>query len=1177
MRETLGNPKTYEEYVIAKKVRDHENLDRWFKAVFKDRANYIRALYPECSTPTEVWDAKNEEGRWRLHEELEVGSNVIPRLTFDRFIPLGLYPANYRPRQRSPKKVARPIIIETWPALLKEALEPETVNWKEAIECKKLDMATKELEIKQQTGKPIREDVPSEPPRDEPGDQNSAGSKQTVTQASDMVSSIWDMPNANFTIETTSPMPTAIVVVEGGPSFDYISEQITKIKTSRVTVVSTDHKDTKSYEIKACVTLSPSCNLIRNKVPEHVTRKHIKDLTTNGYTVFTVRSPTDMSFISKLKFYLNSNLDYNQYLCPCGCLYETNTTYPGCPLYSCQYFKVTNSIVKRNILSLKGDSPVMYAAMKIEQKKVGEHEHKCAKCSIYYVHYHQHTYKNHKQYEYQCPNPDCVWFFEKNPKTASNPTGSVLSSKLHTQGEAPNVNDFRLTVKPASTNKIGETIKDRRNIVEHDGEIDFYDLDESILHSVGLDLHLGAGFALKAVERYARDWRRFVPKTIQLGDCIPVKTIGKATDYLLVTKRRSFVPFSYKTSITKALNNFARFHVEQVSCPRFDCDLNGNKWEEVKEMIPRDCRTIFNVYKTNKAETQPWKFANGKIFNSRHTIKPRHSIPNLDVENFGEYDIDFGRISPKEFVKAVINRKFDHLITRVDAKTLKKGSSGLLLKRNMTANNEIVDWLDGEYCYVIGISKGKIVNGLEKHAHKRADEFWAEIITIKDLMETDDKAGAHIHTCIKCDTNYVHYHKHKTADHPQFPFQCPNSNCEWYFKKKTVTKENPTTSIDCLAYEARQKHKRHVDWQEEMRLKEEYKSHFTKYIPSRPDIGTGIFWAGQDKLNALMSNDNRPGAHQHFCTICSHHFIHYYSDIQNLTCNYKQDCPNVRCPMFFRNYESSVLNKTGTIPTQEYYYKQSFGKDKELLMHKSKRDYSVHMHVCLSCNTAFDHEHYSSESEHFDKICPNPFCEYFSFGNSLQPRILNFNGFQSINTKHWSVNEGRLSYRDKFYIRAAHQFSGKELYQGYDVFTNGIQVEEFIKFLKTGSLDHLIKETDTRSLKKGDSGIIIKKSKTTESKKVVWGDGMEYCMIMGINNEGHILNCLVPEQYNNVEEFWSDQEPETSKSLGTQINELAQGVGNLLSKAVSTETQTSPKSRQKPTLTPSLSYTPQLP
>lgn len=316
MRETLGNPKTYEEYVIAKKVRDHENLDRWFKAVFKDRANYIRALYPECSTPTEVWDAKNEEGRWRLHEELEVGSNVIPRLTFDRFIPLGLYPANYRPRQRSPKKVARPIIIETWPALLKEALEPETVNWKEAIECKKLDMATKELEIKQQTGKPIREDVPSEPPRDEPGDQNSAGSKQTVTQASDMVSSIWDMPNANFTIETTSPMPTAIVVVEGGPSFDYISEQITKIKTSRVTVVSTDHKDTKSYEIKACVTLSPSCNLIRNKVPEHVTRKHIKDLTTNGYTVFTVRSPTDMSFISKLKFYLNSNLDYNQYLCP---------------------------------------------------------------------------------------------------------------------------------------------------------------------------------------------------------------------------------------------------------------------------------------------------------------------------------------------------------------------------------------------------------------------------------------------------------------------------------------------------------------------------------------------------------------------------------------------------------------------------------------------------------------------------------------------------------------------------------------------------------------------------------------------------------------------------------------------------------------------------------------------
>lgn len=48
--------------------------------------------------------------------------------------------------------------------------------------------------------------------------------------------------------------------------------------------------------------------------------------------------------------------------------------------------------------------------------------------------------------------------------------------------------------------------------------------------------------------------------------------------------------------------------------------------------------------------------------------------------------------------------------------------------------------------------------------------------------------GHHAHKCIKCGVDYVHYHPHKTADHPQFAFQCPNLDCEWHFSKGTAFK-----------------------------------------------------------------------------------------------------------------------------------------------------------------------------------------------------------------------------------------------------------------------------------------------------------------------------------------------------------------------------------------------------
>lgn len=42
MRDSLGDPRTYEEYLVAKKLRDYKNLRRWFEAVFKERASMIR-------------------------------------------------------------------------------------------------------------------------------------------------------------------------------------------------------------------------------------------------------------------------------------------------------------------------------------------------------------------------------------------------------------------------------------------------------------------------------------------------------------------------------------------------------------------------------------------------------------------------------------------------------------------------------------------------------------------------------------------------------------------------------------------------------------------------------------------------------------------------------------------------------------------------------------------------------------------------------------------------------------------------------------------------------------------------------------------------------------------------------------------------------------------------------
>lgn len=67
---------------------------------------------------------------------------------------------------------------------------------------------------------------------------------------------------------------------------------------------------------------------------------------------------------------------------------------------------------------------------------------------------------------------------------------------------------------------------------------------------------------------------------------------------------------------------------------------------------------------------------------------------------------------------------------------------------------------------------------------------------------------AHNHKCIKCGKLYIHYHRYKYAAHPQYPKQCPNTQCEWYHDGNNETEarlvqkirndNNETTTIKYL-------------------------------------------------------------------------------------------------------------------------------------------------------------------------------------------------------------------------------------------------------------------------------------------------------------------------------------------------------------------------------------------
>lgn len=60
--------------------------------------------------------------------------------------------------------------------------------------------------------------------------------------------------------------------------------------------------------------------------------------------------------------------------------------------------------------------------------EVHEHEHKCDKCGLKYKHTHAGVKgRDHKQFDYQCPNEKCAWYYKRGSSKAQlNPTKSEL-------------------------------------------------------------------------------------------------------------------------------------------------------------------------------------------------------------------------------------------------------------------------------------------------------------------------------------------------------------------------------------------------------------------------------------------------------------------------------------------------------------------------------------------------------------------------------------------------------------------------------------------------------------------------------------------------------------------------------------------------------------------------------
>lgn len=93
------------------------------------------------------------------------------------------------------------------------------------------------------------------------------------------------------------------------------------------------------------------------------------------------------------------------------------------------------------------------------------HPHDCVKCLKTYEHTHPMTHYKHKQFPFQCPNPECEWHFMKSPHEYDkrNPTNSVLSTLT------PNMVARSNEIIKSDTPMVNLAKKIRHNLVRVEG------------------------------------------------------------------------------------------------------------------------------------------------------------------------------------------------------------------------------------------------------------------------------------------------------------------------------------------------------------------------------------------------------------------------------------------------------------------------------------------------------------------------------------------------------------------------------------------------------------------------------------------------------------------------------------------------------------------------------------
>lgn len=273
--------------------------------------------------------------------------------------------------------------------------------------------------------------------------------------------------------------------------------------------------------------------------------------------------------------------------------------------------------------------------------------------------------------------------------------------------------------------------KNCTTIVETRTNINVRDFTLPIVQSYGADLSLGAGFAKLSLSRYPRNFREQFNR-VQVGQCLQVPTVSGTTDYFLVTKVKSYTPSSLLGDITNALRDFNnKCKVQEVRMPKIECGLNGHSWPKIESLIKKRVYDKTITVHGNTENRRRWTRrydTHYSIISGNVKMEPQH-VTNTTYSKWRDYDINLRGVDPRLVVRAVLEGVFDESIMSCDVSTIRKGYSGILLKKSQTTGGADIKWMKGDedsYFYCIGVDKnGALVNGLIRSSYLYVVEVYS--------------------------------------------------------------------------------------------------------------------------------------------------------------------------------------------------------------------------------------------------------------------------------------------------------------------------------------------------------------------------------------------------------------------------------------------------------------------